>query len=356
MKENLKLLALNNLDNVFLRFKTQKMEASPIIALTQGDPAGIGPEIIIKVFQDEALSTDTKVLVIGDARLIKRTAKQIAPEIPVHTVASPEEGCYQPCAIDIIDLNNVSETLPFGKASAEGGKASYEALQKAVTLALNDQVAAISTCPINKKSLHLAGYPFPGHTELLGKLTNAKEPVLMMESNSMRVVLVTTHLPLEQVKSQISEEKVLKTIHATHNWLQKYVTEIPRIAVVGLNPHCGDGGIFGEEETEFILPALKAAQKEGIQASGPYPADALFARAASEKYDAVICMYHDQGMIPAKMTGTGVNITLGLPILRTSVDHGTAFDIVGRNKASADNLKLALKTAIRLSQSTFSMQ
>jgi len=332
------------------------MEASPIIALTQGDPAGIGPEIIVKAFQDGALSTETKVLVIGDLQILKKKTKQIAPEIQVHSVNSPREGLYQPGTIDIIDLNNVSENLRIGQASLEGGKASYEAINKAVTLALKDEVDAITTCPINKKSLHLAGHLFPGHTELLGQLTNSKEPTLMMESNSMRVVLVTTHLPLDQVKSQISKEKVLQTIRTTHDWLKKYVTEIPRVSVVGLNPHCGDGGIFGKEETEFILPALKLAQKEGIQVSGPYPADALFARGVSDKYDAVICMYHDQGMIPVKMNGMGVNITLGLPILRTSVDHGTAYDIVGENKASADNLKLALKTAGRLSQSTLSMQ
>ena len=332
------------------------MEASPIIALTQGDPAGIGPEIIVKAFQDGALSTETKVLVIGDLQILKKKTKQIAPEIQVHSVNSPREGLYQPGTIDIIDLNNVSENLRIGQASLEGGKASYEAINKAVALALKDEVDAITTCPINKKSLHLAGHLFPGHTELLGQLTNSKEPTLMMESNSMRVVLVTTHLPLDQVKSQISKEKVLQTIRTTHDWLKKYVTEIPRVSVVGLNPHCGDGGIFGKEETEFILPALKLAQKEGIQVSGPYPADALFARGVSDKYDAVICMYHDQGMIPVKMNGMGVNITLGLPILRTSVDHGTAYDIVGENKASADNLKLALKTAGRLSQSTLSMQ
>ena len=332
------------------------MEVSPTIALTLGDPAGIGPEIIVKAFQDEILTINTRILVIGDAKTLEKTAQQIAPEILIHSIESPDKGWYQPYTIDVIDLNNVSETLPMGKPSAESGKASYEAIQKAVALALTDEVAAIVTCPINKKSLHLAGHPFPGHTELLGHLTNSKEPALMMEGSSLRVVLVTTHLPLDQVKSQISEEKVLQTIRLTHDWLQKHVTEIPRIAVVGLNPHSGDGGIFGQEETEFILPALKAAQKEGIQASGPHPADALFARAVSEKYDAVICMYHDQGMIPVKMNGMGVNITLGLPILRTSVDHGTAFDIVGRNKASAENLKLALKTAGRLSQSSLSMQ
>ncbi len=332
------------------------MEVSPTIALTLGDPAGIGPEIIVKAFQDEILTINTRILVIGDAKTLEKTAQQIAPEILIHSIESPDKGWYQPYTIDVIDLNNVYETLPMGKPSAESGKASYEAIQKAVALALSDEVAAIVTCPINKKSLHLAGHPFPGHTELLGHLTNSKEPTLMMEGISLRVVLVTTHLPLDQVKSQISEEKVLQTIRLTHDWLQKHVTEIPRIAVVGLNPHSGDGGIFGQEETEFILPALKAAQKEGIQASGPHPADALFARAVSEKYDAIICMYHDQGMIPVKMNGMGVNITLGLPILRTSVDHGTAFDIVGQNKASAENLKLALKTAGRLSQSSLSMQ
>ncbi len=327
-----------------------------IIALTLGDPAGIGPEIIVKAFQDELLSVDSRVLVIGDAEALKKTAKQIAPEILIHSITSPEEGWYQTCTIDIIDLNNVPETLPMGKPTAEGGKASYEAIQKAVELALKGKVAAITTSPINKQSLHLAGHPYPGHTELLGHLTESKNPILMMEGNSLRVVLVTTHLPLDQVKSQITEEKVLQSIRQTNDWLQKHVTDIPSIAVVGLNPHCGDGGIFGQEEIELILPALKTAQQEGIQASGPYPADALFQRTASEKYDAVICMYHDQGMIPVKMNGMGVNITMGLPIIRTSVDHGTAYDIVGRNKASAENLKLALKTAARLSRSTLSMQ
>jgi 4-hydroxythreonine-4-phosphate dehydrogenase len=327
-----------------------------IIALTLGDPAGIGSEIIVKAFQDELLPIDNQILVIGDAEVLRRTAKQIAPEILIHPVTSPQEGFYQSCTIDVIDLKNVSETLPMGRPSKEGGKASYEAIQKAVELALKDEVTAITTAPINKKSLHMAGYTFPGHTELLGYLTDSKNPILMMESDSLRVVLVTTHLPLDQVKSQITEEKVLQSIQQTNAWLQKHVTDIPSIAVVGLNPHCGDGGIFGQEETDFILPAIKTAQQEGIQASGPYPADALFQRTASEKFDAVVCMYHDQGMIPVKMNGMGVNITMGLPILRTSVDHGTAYDIVGRNKASAENLKLALKTAGRLSQSTLSMQ
>ncbi|MBT3922659.1 MAG: 4-hydroxythreonine-4-phosphate dehydrogenase PdxA [Nitrospina sp.] len=334
------------------------MDVAPIIALTMGDPAGVGPEVIVKAFQDDTLPLQARVVVIGDARLIQATAKEYASEILVHKINKPEEGWYQTRTIDVIDLNNVPESISIGKSSAEAGQASYEAIKTAVDLALRDEVSAITTAPINKQSLHLAGHPFPGHTELLAHLTESKESALMMAGSTMRVVLVTTHVPLEQVKSLITEEKVLSTIRLTHNWLAQHVTDVPNIAVTGLNPHCGDGGIFGQEETNFILPALKTVQTQGIQASGPFSADALFGRPGSQKYDAVVCMYHDQGMIPVKMdsAGQGVNITLGLPILRTSVDHGTAFDIAGRDKACPENLKMALRTAARLSQSSLSMR
>ena len=334
------------------------MDSAPIIALTMGDPAGIGPEVIVKAFQDDTLHLQSRAVVIGDARLLQATAKKYAPEIQVHTIDRPDQGWYQTCAIDVIDLKNVPENISIGKPSSQAGQASYEAIKTAVDLALNDEVSAITTAPINKKSLHLAGYPFPGHTELLAHLTNSKQAALMMAGNSLRVVLVTTHVPLEQVKPLITQERVLNTIYLTHEWLIQHVTDVPSIAVTGLNPHCGDGGIFGQEETDYIVPALKIVQKEGIQASGPFSADALFGRPDSQKYDAVVCMYHDQGMIPVKMdsAGQGVNITLGLPIFRTSVDHGTAFDIAGRDKACAENLKMALRTAARLSQYTLSMQ
>jgi 4-hydroxythreonine-4-phosphate dehydrogenase len=334
------------------------VESAPIIALTMGDPAGIGPEVIVKSFQDDALPLHARVVVIGDARLLQATAKQYASEILVHTINRPDEGWYQTRTIDVIDLNNVPENITVGTPSAQAGQASYEAIKTAVDLALRDEVSAITTAPINKKSLHLAGHPFPGHTELLAHLTNSKQSALMMAGNSMRVVLVTTHVPLDQVKPLITEERILSTIRLTHEWLARHVTDVPSIAVTSLNPHCGDGGIFGQEESDCIVPALKTLQMEGIQASGPFSADALFGRPDSKKYDAVVCMYHDQGMIPVKMdaAGQGVNITLGLPILRTSVDHGTAFDIAGKDKACAENLKMALRTAARLSQSTLSMQ
>jgi 4-phospho-D-threonate 3-dehydrogenase / 4-phospho-D-erythronate 3-dehydrogenase len=334
------------------------VDSTPIIALTMGDPAGIGPEVIIKSFQDDVLPLQARVVVIGDARLLQETAKKYASEILVHTINKPDEGWYQTRTIDVIDLKNVPENISVGKPSAEAGQASYEAIKTAVDLALRDEVSAITTAPINKKSLHLAGHPFPGHTELLAHLTNSKQAALMMAGNSMRVVLATTHVPLDQVKPLITTERVLNTIYLTHEWLSRHVTDVPSIAVTGLNPHCGDEGIFGQEETDYIVPALKTVQKEGIQASGPFSADSLFGRPDSKKYDAVICMYHDQGMIPIKMdsAGQGVNITLGLPILRTSVDHGTAFDIAGRDKACSENLKMALRTAARLSQSTLSMR
>ncbi len=334
------------------------MDSTPIIALTMGDPAGIGPEVVVKAFQGDTLPLQSRAVVIGDARLLKESAKKFTPEILLNSINRPEEGRYQTRTIDVIDLKNVPENIAIGKPSAEAGQASYEAIKAAVDLALGGEVSAITTAPINKKSLHLAGYSFPGHTELLGHLTNSKQSVLMMAGKNLRVVLVTTHVPLGQVQPLITEERVLNTIRLTHEWLARYVTDVPNIAVTGLNPHCGDEGIFGEEEADFILPALNVAQKEGIQASGLFSADALFGRSDALKYDAVVCMYHDQGMIPVKMdsAGEGVNITLGLPILRTSVDHGTAFDIAGRGRACPENLKMALRTATRLSQSTLSMK
>ena len=323
------------------------MDSAPIIALTMGDPAGIGPEVIVKAFQDDTLHLQSRTVVIGDARLLQATAKKYAPEILVHAIARPDQGWYQTCTIDVIDLKNVPENISIGKPSSQAGQASYEAIKTAVDLALNDEVSAITTAPINKKSLHLAGYPFPGHTELLAHLTNSKQAALMMAGNSLRVVLVTTHVPLEQVKPLITEERVLNTIRLTHEWLTRHVTDVPSIAVTGLNPHCGDGGIFGQEETDYIVPALKIVQKEGIQASGPFSADALFGRPDSQKYDAVVCMYHDQALIPIKALAfdRAVNVTLGLAFVRTSPDHGTALDIAGTGKADENSLMAALGMA-----------
>lgn len=316
-----------------------------------GDPAGIGPEIIVKTFHDKISSC--QAVVVGSARFLEFIARQMGTPISVHPIASPDQAKFLPGVPDVLDLDNVPKNLALGQATAEGGKASVEYIETAVKLALDHQVSGITTAPINKESMHKAGFLYPGHTELLAKLTNTKNVALMLAGDNLRVVLTTTHLPLNEVSEQITVGRVLTTIRLTHQWLNRHVTHNPRIAVTGLNPHCGDGGIFGGEERSAILPALDAAKKEGIQVDGPFSADALFIRKQFESYDAVIAMYHDQGMIPIKMDsqGTAVNITLGLPILRTSVDHGTAYDIVGTGTASPESLKIALAKAAELSQS-----
>jgi 4-hydroxythreonine-4-phosphate dehydrogenase len=324
------------------------------IAITMGDPAGVGPEIILKAFQDEALFSLCQGIVIGDARFLETVARQMEIRLTIHPVSSPDQARFQPGVLDVLDLKNVPTGLQRGKATAEGGKASVEFIRHAVKLAMDQQVDAIATAPINKESIHKAGFHYPGHTELLADETKTPDVALMLAGDNLRVVLTTTHLPLHQVASQITRDRVLTTIRLTHRWLVRHVTETPKIAVTGLNPHCGDGGIFGDEETTAILPALATAKQEGMQVDGPFSADSLFIRNHFEPYDAVIAMYHDQGMIPIKMDskGTAVNITLGLPILRTSVDHGTAYDIAGTGTACPDSLKFAVKAAIRLSRPT----
>ena len=328
------------------------MKHPSLIAITMGDPAGVGPEIIIKAFQDEALFSLCQGIVIGDARFLETIARQMGSSLVIHPVASPDQARFQPGTLDVLDLNNVAPDLIRGQATAEGGKASVECIHRAVKLAMDHQVDAITTAPINKESIHKAGFCYPGHTELLAEATGSSDVALMLAGETLRVVLVTTHLPLDQVASHITKERVLTTIRLTHQWLKQHVTDDPRIALTGLNPHCGDGGIFGEEEKTAILPAMAIAEKEGMQVEGPFSADSLFIGDRHGIYDAVLAMYHDQGMIPVKMdsNGTAVNITLGLPILRTSVDHGTAYDIAGTGTASPESLKIALQAAVKFSK------
>ncbi|GJL79459.1 MAG: 4-hydroxythreonine-4-phosphate dehydrogenase [Nitrospinaceae bacterium] len=319
-----------------------------------GDPAGVGPEIIIKAFQDKELFSLSQGIVIGDAGFLESTARQIEIPLTVHRISSPDQAQFHPGTLDVLDLKNVPGDLKRGRATAKGGKASVEYILRAVKLALDHQIDGITTAPINKESIHKAGFCYPGHTELLAEATNSKNVALMLAGKNLRVVLTTTHVPLHEVASQITAERVLTTIRLTHQWLKQHVAGDPKIAVTGLNPHCGDGGIFGKEETTAILPAMASARKQGIQVDGPHSADSLFIHNRHAAYDAVIAMYHDQGMIPVKMdsAGTAVNITLGLPILRTSVDHGTAYDIAGTGSASPESLKIALKAAVAFSKPT----
>jgi len=323
-----------------------------------GDPAGVGPEIIVKAFQEEGGFPLCRGVVAGDAACLRSAAGQIGASVAIHPISSLAEARFQPDILDVLDLKNVSSHLVQGRACAEGGKASVDYIRRAVELTMNHEADAITTAPINKESLHLAGFCYPGHTELLADLTDAKDVALMLAGDRLRVVLATTHVPVHQIHSLITTGRVATTLRLTHSWLRKHVTERPKIAVTGLNPHCGDGGIFGDEEKTAIVPALETVRREGIEVSGPFPADAFFSRLKPNEYDAVVTMYHDQGMIPVKMEsrGTAVNITLGLPILRTSVDHGTAYDIAGKGTASPESLKTAIRKAAALSRASLAVK
>lgn len=327
------------------------MENRPLIAITMGDPSGIGPEVIVK-----ALATPPDVcrnVIIGDAAWLQQNATQWAPQLSIRPIQNLSEAHHEPGILEVLDLHNVPVNLKIGRATSEGGKAAVEYIRKAVDLAAAHQIHAITTAPINKEAIHLAGFKYPGHTEMLADFTGTPEVALMLAGGSLRVVLTTTHIPLSEVHNHLTCDRILKTIRLTHQWLTQVGIERPCIAVTGLNPHSGDGGIFGDEETKTIGPAIEDAQKENIKVDGPFSADALFGRIHEASFDAVITMYHDQGMIPIKMASMdrAVNITLGLPIIRTSVDHGTAFDIAGQGIAKPDSLLEALKVAAMLARS-----
>ncbi len=329
------------------------MSGKAKIAITLGDPAGIGPEIVLKAFRDVTRLPDCNLFVIGDAGFLRSEASKWAPEIEIREVPDIQSNYFPGHCLNVFDLHNVDSLIP-GKASAEGGKAAVAYIRKAVDLICSQAVDAMVTAPINKEALHLAGYSYPGHTEMLADFTNTPEVALMMAGKRLRVVLATTHLSLKDVGIVLTSERLESILRITHKWLSNHVCEQPKIAVTGLNPHASDGGVFGNEEETVIIPVLEKLRNEGCVIDGPFSADALFGRIHSMDYHAVVTMYHDQGMIPIKMDSLGhaVNVTLGLPIIRTSVDHGTAFDIVGKGEASPDSLINAMHSAVDLVRSS----
>lgn len=306
--------------------------SKPKIVITMGDAAGVGPEILIKSLKQ--VKKICNPLVIGDERFLKSTAKRLKVKFKNFTM---------------IDLKNIKERINIGKVNKSAGKASAEYIRLAVKLALRKKVDAMVTLPINKANFHKAGIKFAGHTEMIAKLTNTKNFAMMLTGNFLRVVLVTIHVSLKDVPRLISRKNVYEKIQLTYSWLKKYFKiKDPVIAVAGLNPHCGEAGLFGREEITKIIPAVKKAKKNiSKNVIGPVPPDVLFYKAKKEKYDAIICMYHDQGAIPLKMIAfeRGVNVTLGLPIIRTSPDHGTAYDIAGRGTADTKSFIEAVKLA-----------
>jgi len=329
------------------------MDTRPIIAITMGDAAGVGPEIVVRALALEEMYTLCRPLVVGDAGVLACAREMLGLDAGLHPIAEVKAARFEPGTIDVLDLANIDlARLKVGQVSGMAGKAAVEYVLKAGELALSGEVHAIATAPLNKEAMQLGGYDYIGHTEILADLTGAPRCTTMLITGSLRVVHVTRHIPLRQVAQAITRERVLETIRITAQGLPQMGIEQPRLGVAALNPHGGEGGLLGREEIEVIAPAVEAAQALGIDARGPYPADSIFFRAIAGEFDAVVAMYHDQGHIPVKTHGfeRSLTVTLGLPIVRTSVDHGTAFDIAWRGLASPQSLIEAIKLAAEMTE------
>ena len=318
----------------------------PVIAVTMGDPCGIGPEIIARAVSSLAVSKCCRPLVLGDPGVMERAVVVTGERLvvrPVSTESLPEQ--FPADTLHVLPLSRlVNNEMSFGMPTLAGGKAVHSYIVEAVRLCQSGIAAAMATAPISKENLNRAGYHYPGHTELLAELTATREVVMMLAGERLRVTLATIHEALRDVPRLLTVERVLSTIRITHGDIARYFKPNPKLAVLALNPHCGEGGLFGDEEERIIAPAVAAARMEGIDAVGPLSADTLFHFAVQGEYDGVVCMYHDQGLIPLKLLhfDDGVNVTLGLPIIRTSVDHGTAYALAGTGRASAESMKAAI--------------
>jgi 4-phospho-D-threonate 3-dehydrogenase / 4-phospho-D-erythronate 3-dehydrogenase len=322
----------------------------PLIAITMGDAAGIGPEIIVKALGDTELRREIDVVVVGDAARLREAARIVGSELEVDAVPQACDA-RDIDGIACVDLDLLPADLAIGEVSAAAGEAAYRYVVRAVELALAGDVSAICTAPLNKEALHAAGHHYPGHTELIADLTGTEDYAMMLTAPSLRVIHVTTHVGLLDAIAKIDPGRVERVIRLGNDALRALDLDKPRIAVCAINPHAGESGLFGRgEEEEKIVPAVRAVVADGIDATGPLPADTAFYRATRGDFDLVVAMYHDQGHGPIKVLGIdgGVNVTVGLPIVRTSVDHGTAFDIAGTGAAEPESLKAALREAARL--------
>jgi 4-hydroxythreonine-4-phosphate dehydrogenase len=322
----------------------------PLIAVTMGDPAGIGPEIIAQAFGEGDFRKHNRAIVVGDAGILERAARLLDLALRANVVAEPEDARFEPGSVDVISETELPEDLPFGELDARAGDAAFRYVERATHLASEGRVGAIATAPLNKEAMHLAGHKYPGHTEILAELTGTKDYAMMLVTDELKVIHVSTHVSLKEAIERARPEREFAVIRLAHESLQRLGIESPRVAVAGLNPHAGENGLFGTEDAERIAPAVAAAVEEGIDATGPHPPDTVMMRARTGAFDIVVVQYHDQGHIPIKLMGfdTGVNVTVGLPFFRTSVDHGTAFDIAGTGEADPASLRAALDLARRL--------
>ena len=336
----------------------------PLIGITMGDPAGIGPEIAAKALSESRIYRICRPLIIGDVRVIQLACKIVRVGLDLNPVKSPGEGNYEFGTIDVLDLGNIKiENLTYGKVSKMAGQASLDYINQAINLARTGCIDAVTTGPIHKQAIYLAGSSYPGHTEMFAQQTGTRDYAMMLVVDDLRVVHVTTHVALKEVPSFIKKERILRVIGLAHQAMISLEIDNPRVLVLGLNPHASDEGLFGSEEEKEITPAVHQARKEGILANGPLPPDTALLKLRSEGYDVAVAMYHDQGHIPLKLLAfdwnarsgkwksvRGVNVTLGLPMVRTSVDHGVAFDRAGQGTASPDSLIQAIELAALLAK------
>lgn len=341
------------------------MKEKSILGITMGDPAGIGPEITVKALAKPEIYSACRPLVVGDAAVMMKAVSILKmPEIKIHPVKNIENAKFEYGTIDVYDLANVNlNQLEYGKVSAMAGNAAFEYIREVIQLALDKKVDATITNPLNKESINLAGHHYSGHTEIYAELTGTKDYSMMLADDDLRVVHVSTHVSLREACDRVKKDRVYKVIQIANEACINIGIEKPRIAVAGLNPHAGENGLFGHEEIEEIIPAIKLAVSQGICVEGPLPADSVFSKARGGMYDIVVAMYHDQGHIPLKVLGfnydkqsqkwtaiKGINVTLGLPIIRSSVDHGTAFDQAGKGIANESSLVNAIEYGIRLAK------
>lgn len=353
------------------------MNTKPIVGITMGDPAGNGPEITVKALSHEDLYDRCRPIVVGDAKMIEQATRFVGrTDISVHRCEKVSDALFTPGTIDVLHLELIQdvEKFPIGQVSIEGGNAAFQCVKKVIELALAGEVDATCTNALNKEAMNKAleyyhgersdGYThFDGHTEIYATYTNTKKYTMMLAHHDLRVVHVSTHVSLREACDRVKKARVLEVIEIADKACRDMGIENPKVAVAGLNPHCGENGLFGTEEIEEIKPAIEAAKAEGINAIGPIPPDSVFSEALGGWYDIVVCMYHDQGHIPLKTVGfvydrekqawkavEGVNVTLGLPIIRTSVDHGTGFALAGKGTSNELSLVNAIDYAIRMAK------
>ncbi len=339
-------------------------DSRPVLGISAGDPGGIGPEIAVKALNRADIYDICRPLVVADARFMEDVIRFTNVPLSLNRITRPQDGLFIHGTMDILHMANMDpDRLNYKQVVPEQGQASFEYVVKIIELALNKEIDGTVTGPINKAAINAAGHHFAGHTEIYAHLTKTEDYAMMLAHGDFRVAHVSTHVSLKEACARVKKDRVIRVIDLLHDVLKKLDVQVPRIGVAGINPHCGEGGLFGGEDMEEILPAIEHAKKSGKNVEGPIPADTVFPKMKGGMYDAVVVMYHDQGHIPMKLLGfeydeqtgqwdamSGVNVTLGLPIVRTSVDHGTAFGKAGEGRANPQSMIEAIRLAALLSK------